>query len=103
MKLSVIIPVFNEQKTIIQSISMVKSVKIKNILEKEIIIIDDCSTDDTRTILLKMLNEKCLTIRFKKKNKGKGAAIRKGLDIATTCFSLSRSRHLEKTKLLSKE
>ena len=95
MKLSIIIPVFNEQDTIIQIISMVRSVQIKNIIEKEIIIIDDCSTDNTKKILLEILNEESLKIKFEKKNKGKGFAIRRGLGIATGDIILIQDADLE--------
>lgn len=77
IKLSVIIPVYNEESTIRKVIEEVKKVQLKKI-EKEIIIVDDFSTDKTSNIL-KNINDKSLKIFFHKKNMGKGAAIRTGL------------------------
>jgi glycosyltransferase involved in cell wall biosynthesis len=74
MKLSVIIPVFNEKNTILEILDRVEKVKLD--LEKEIIIIDDFSTDGTRE-LLKELEEKHKII-YQEKNLGKGAAVKKG-------------------------
>ena len=76
MKLSVIIPVFNEKATIEQIIKKVKKVPV----EKEIIVVDDGSTDGTAEIL-KEISEKDKNIKIilKEKNEGKGSAIREGL------------------------
>jgi dolichol-phosphate mannosyltransferase len=73
MKLSILIPVFNEAKTIEKIIKKVKEQEIKNI---QIIIVDDYSTDGTREILKKKLFKKVDKIIYHNKNKGKGAAIR---------------------------
>ena len=73
MKLSILIPVFNESKTIEKIIKKVKEQEIKNI---QIIIVDDYSTDGTREILKKKLFKKVDKIIYHNKNKGKGAAIR---------------------------
>ena len=70
-KLTVIIPVFNEKKTI--EILLKKIFKIK--ISKQIIVVDDCSSDGTRNILKKYQN-KIDKIIFHKKNLGKGSAIR---------------------------
>lgn len=72
MKLSVIIPVYNEEGTISNIIRKVKSVKV----EKEIIVVDDFSTDGTKEILENSGN---LKIIFHDRNRGKGAAIKTGL------------------------
>lgn len=71
MKISVIIPVFNEKETVQQILEKVKNVDI----EKEIIIIDDCSTDGTREILEK-IKDSSIEVVYHSENKGKGAAIR---------------------------
>ncbi len=76
MKLSVIIPVFNEENTILEILEKVKKVPI----EKEIIIVDDGSTDRTREILKNIKDER-IKIIFKEKNQGKGSAIREGLKV----------------------
>ncbi len=81
MKLSIIIPVFNEQDTVRSIIERVTSVPA----DKEIIVVDDFSDDGTREILGKMQNEKCRFIRiiYHNRNMGKGRAIRTGLEYAT--------------------
>ena len=74
MKLSVIIPVYNEKETILKILNKVQKVPI----EKEIIIIDDGSNDGT-TEILKNIKDKNIKTIFKKVNEGKGSAIREGL------------------------
>ncbi len=73
MKISVVIPVYNEKSTIAELITRVKNVP----LEKEIIIIDDYSSDGTREVL-KTLSESSVKIIFHEINQGKGAALRTG-------------------------
>lgn len=70
--LSVIIPVFNEKNTILKIIKKIENLKD---LDKEIIIVDDCSNDGTKEILLNLSNSK-YKIYFHKKNIGKGGAIK---------------------------
>jgi len=72
MKLSVIIPVYNERDCIGNVISRVKTIPV----EKEIIVVDDCSTDGTRELLNDIDG---IVLFLHKKNKGKGAAVRTGL------------------------
>jgi glycosyltransferase involved in cell wall biosynthesis len=71
MKLSVIMPVFNEERTIEKIIDRVKKIDI----DKQIIIVDDGSTDGTKEILEKWKGEN-IRIIYHKENKGKGSAIR---------------------------
>ena len=73
MKLSILIPVYNEIRTIEKIIQKVKEQEIKKI---QIIVIDDGSTDGTKEFLKKSLYKKVDKIIYHKKNKGKGAAIR---------------------------
>ena len=93
MKISIIIPCFNEEKTIEE---MVNKVLKFNTLEKEILIIDDCSVDDSREIIKKISNlntsVKCF---FQDKNQGKGSAIRKGFEVATGDILLIQDADLE--------
>lgn len=71
MKLSIIIPCFNEIKTIEKVIDRINKIKIK----KEIIIVDDCSSDGSRE-LIKKIKKKYYKAIFHKQNLGKGAAIK---------------------------
>lgn len=82
--LSVIIPVYNEKNSILEVLRQVDSVAI----DKEIIIVDDHSTDGTREILESREMERFENARvlFHDKNRGKGAAFRTGLEAATGRF-----------------
>ena len=93
LKISVIIPVYNEEKTINEVIENVKKSQIRNV-SKEIIVVDDCSEDNTRTIL-KNINDKSLKILFRQKNMGKGSAIRTGLKKSTGDIILIQDADLE--------
>jgi glycosyltransferase involved in cell wall biosynthesis len=93
LKLSIIIPVFNEEKTVIQIIGKVKSVSLADII-KEMIIVDDFSTDGTKNILSK-LNDSSLKILFHQKNMGKGSAVRTGLKHATGDIILIQDADME--------
>jgi len=86
MKLSIIIPVFNEEKNIKTVISQVKNVPVE--MEKEIIIVDDGSKDKTRIILQSYNKDLSIKIILQPKNLGKGSAIRRGLEEATGDFVL---------------
>ena len=70
--ISVIIPVFNEAKTVKELVKRVQSVD----LGKEIIIVDDASTDGTREVLNELTREQGITVLFHQSNQGKGAALR---------------------------
>lgn len=92
MKLSIIIPVFNEEKTIKELLRRVSKVKLP--LRKEIIVIDDHSVDQTAKILSNIKN-----IRFKylrlTKNSGKGAAVRAGINLSSGDFIIIQDGDLE--------
>ena len=92
MKISVIIPCFNEEKTIEQIILKVAQ-KIKE--PSEMIVVDDCSTDNTRYILENKLKEKIKKIILNEKNYGKGYSIRKGLEVASGDIILIQDADLE--------
>ena len=77
MKLSVVIPVYNEKKTLDELILRVEAVSI----DKEVIIIDDASTDGTRDLLKKYEKKEGFEVIYRPKNKGKGAALRAGFEI----------------------
>jgi glycosyltransferase involved in cell wall biosynthesis len=89
MKLSVIIPVYNEAKTILEVIRRVREVPF----EKEIIAVDDGSTDGTARILEE--NRQGLTVLFNEKNGGKGAAIRTALPHVTGDVVIIQDADLE--------
>jgi glycosyltransferase involved in cell wall biosynthesis len=74
MKLSVVIPVYNEKATIMEVLERVRRAD----LPKEIIVVDDCSTDGTREILQAVPPSADLKIIFMPRNSGKGAALRSG-------------------------
>ena len=78
MKLSVVIPVYNERKTFDELISRVEAVN----LEKEIIIVDDASTDGTRALLKKYEEREKFKVIYQSRNAGKGSALRAGFDKA---------------------
>lgn len=93
MKLSIIVPVYNERNTIAKILELVKKVNIENI-EKEIIVVDDGSDDGTREIL-KSLQSEVAHILFHNQNLGKGAAIRTGLSKVTGDYVLIQDADLE--------
>ena len=89
-KLSIVIPAYNEAKTIHLILNKVDEVCLTNDIAKEIIIVDDCSTDSTRETLEKyMLDKPGLNIRLFKQptNMGKGAALHKGIELATVSYT----------------
>ncbi len=77
MKLSVVIPVFNEERTIEKILKKVDAAPLPKGVTKEIVIVDDCSTDNTRSYLEKIRNKR-YKILYHEKNQGKGAALRTG-------------------------
>ena len=89
MKLSIVIPVYNEKKYIQEIVARVKKVNLPGI-EKEIIIVDDYSTDGTRDILEKSLNKQVAQVLYHEQNMGKGAALRTGFQYAAGMWSLFR-------------
>lgn len=92
MKLSIVIPVYNEKNTIVEIIDKVKTVNLDEV-EKEIIVVDDCSTDGTKEILSKLGSD--IKLLFHGKNFGKGRAIRTGLAAATGDYVVVQDADLE--------
>lgn len=92
MKLSVIIPVYNEKNTVKKIIRQVLDVELD--MEKEIILIDDGSTDGTREIL-ENLEYPNVKVKLLEKNQGKGAALRTGFSLATGDFVIIQDADLE--------
>jgi glycosyltransferase involved in cell wall biosynthesis len=77
MKLSIVIPVYNEKNFISEIVERVRKVSLQDV-EKEIIIVDDFSTDGTRDILQRDLEPLVSKVIYREKNQGKGAALRAG-------------------------
>ncbi|PIR88901.1 MAG: glycosyl transferase [Candidatus Harrisonbacteria bacterium CG10_big_fil_rev_8_21_14_0_10_40_38] len=91
MKLSIIIPAYNEESTIEELLNIVKKINIGDI-EKEIIVVDDGSKDRTREILK---NTEGIKYIFHEKNQGKGGAIKTGFKNATGDILLIQDADLE--------
>lgn len=85
MKLSIIVPTYNEKNTILKTINRLKKLEIK----KEIIIVDDGSSDGTREILKKLnQTDKLVTVLFNKLNMGKGTSIRKAIPLVSGDYTI---------------
>jgi len=95
MKLSIIMPVFNEKKTIEEILRQLTAVKIPKV-DKEIIVIDDQSTDGTRKFLERVKKKLSgLKILYHTQNLGKGAAVRTGIQQASGEMFLIQDADLE--------
>jgi dolichol-phosphate mannosyltransferase len=96
MRLSVIIPAYNEEETIPQVIEQVLAVSLDSV-EKEIVIVNDGSTDQTATVLqtLSARNPGQLTIVHHERNQGKGAAIRTAMEHVTGDLVVTQDADLE--------
>jgi glycosyltransferase involved in cell wall biosynthesis len=90
-RLSVVIPVYNEERWIREVIRRVRAVPIP----KEIVIVDDCSTDKTRVILKELEQLGDVRVFLQTVNQGKGAAIREGFKQATGNVLLIQDADLE--------
>lgn len=93
MKVSIVIPVFNEARTIEELVNTVLAVKLN--VEKDIIIVDDASTDGTRQILKDRIERHVAKVIYHEKNSGKGAALRSGFKAATGEITLIQDADLE--------
>jgi len=90
-RLSVVIPVYNERQWIRELVRRVKAVPVP----KEIILVDDCSTDGTRDILADMEGEDGIHVHYQPYNQGKGAALREGFLRATGTVVVVQDADLE--------
>jgi glycosyltransferase involved in cell wall biosynthesis len=96
MKLSILIPVYNERTVVERSLALVIAAPLPENMERELVIVDDCSTDGTWEILQR-LAAACPEIRLfrHERNAGKGAAVRTAIQKATGDFSLIQDADLE--------
>jgi len=95
-KLSVVIPVYNEIDTIDEILKQVKEIDVG--MDKEIVLIDDCSTDGTRERLREIEQEEAendVKVFYHEKNQGKGAALRTGFQNVTGDITLIQDADLE--------
>ncbi len=97
-KLSIIIPAYNEEKTIVQLLDTIRDVKLNNNIEKEIIVVDDCSYDSTSSIVTNYISRNPHTPIYYFKhtiNMGKGAAVHTGIAKATGEYLVIQDADLE--------
>jgi glycosyltransferase involved in cell wall biosynthesis len=92
MKISVVIPVFNERNTIEQ---VVTAVRAADIADMEIIVVDDASTDGTQQVLKEKISTLAHQIIYQPRNQGKGAALRAGFAAANGDVVLVQDADLE--------
>lgn len=90
-KLSIVIPVYNEEATLRAIMGRVVSIPVP----KEVILVDDCSTDGTREILSDFEQVSGIQVLYKSRNEGKGAALRSGFEIASGDIIVIQDADLE--------
>ncbi|HYF52025.1 MAG TPA: bifunctional glycosyltransferase/class I SAM-dependent methyltransferase [Planctomycetota bacterium] len=97
MKLSILIPVYNERYLVAELVRRVLAAPLPEQLERELVIVDDGSKDGTREILRKLAAQHTDTIKYieHEKNGGKGAAIKTAIANATGDFSIFQDADLE--------
>lgn len=93
-RFSIVIPVYNERATIEKILAAIEAADIPG-LEKEIIIVDDGSTDGTREILRALAGKRPYTVIFQERNEGKGAALRRGFAAVHGDFIIIQDADLE--------
>jgi glycosyltransferase involved in cell wall biosynthesis len=97
-KLSIIIPAYNEERTIHAILNSIKQVELVSNIKKDIIIVDDCSSDKTLESIrdYQQINPAlAIQVFSHEKNKGKGAAIHTGISVATGDYIIIQDADLE--------
>jgi glycosyltransferase involved in cell wall biosynthesis len=96
MLLSILIPVYNERTVVERSLALVLAAPLPENMERELVIVDDCSTDGTSAILERLAaNEPRIRLVRKTVNQGKGAAVRTAIEHAQGDFCLVQDADLE--------
>lgn len=96
--LSILIPAYNEGKTITQILDLVRNVELVDGIKKEVVIVNDCSKDDTVEVIeayMAQYPELKMTLFSQQVNQGKGAAIHKAIEICTGDFLIVQDADLE--------
>ncbi|MCB0163703.1 MAG: glycosyltransferase family 2 protein [Anaerolineae bacterium] len=93
MKLSIVIPCYNERDTILPIVQLILNVELPT--DRELIIVDDCSTDGTRDYLHSLKQHPNILVIFHEQNQGKGAALRTGFKHATGDVVIIQDADLE--------
>ena len=96
MLLSILIPVYNERTVVERSLDLVLNAPLPDGVEREIILVDDCSTDGTSAILERIVaTDSRFRLYRQPVNQGKGAAVRRAIELAEGDFSLIQDADLE--------
>lgn len=93
--LSIVIPCYNERENILNILDKIDEVPTSMIANREIIVVDDCSTDGTRDILESKVKDRVAKLVYHDKNGGKGAALKTGFQHATGDIVIIQDADLE--------
>ncbi|MEQ8624986.1 MAG: glycosyltransferase family 2 protein [Vicingaceae bacterium] len=97
-KLSILIPAYNEERTILPLLHRLKNLQLPEGLDKELILVNDCSTDNTEQLIKSFIKDNlALDIQYclQEKNQGKGAVIRKAISLSKGDYLIVQDADLE--------